>query len=87
MSPRLNCPARRGRSEAELRIVDTFDVPACLIFAKGQRKVSLLPDNGHGPCEDCVPDPTLRDRLAPMLDVARRIPGAVWRTLVARRTR
>lgn len=66
MVARPRCPARVGKSPEQLAIIDALDVPACLVFTgKPVQPLNLnLPDRGHGPCEDCIPDPTFLDRLA-----------------------
>lgn len=45
---RRRCPARAGKTQPELDLIDALDVPACLIY----RTRGTTP---HGPCEDCVP--------------------------------
>lgn len=61
--PRPHCPAREGKSPEQLAYVDALDVPACLVFTGLTPQPLSLPDVGHGPCEDCVPTPSLWARL------------------------
>lgn len=58
--PRTQCPARDGQDKAALRVIDSLDVPACLVFTK---RVQPLGGSGFGPCADCIPRPTLWSRI------------------------